>query len=247
MTRIAIISDIHGNKDALQAVLNDAEAQGVSCLFSCGDMTGYYYDTATVWQILSARGAVMCHGNHEQILADWIAGDITQKEAIRKRYGSSYKRAYEDMAPDALEALLALPHPVSIAIDNVRFLISHGAPWDADTYIYPDKADAYWGRLKDYAADYDVICMGHTHYQMFFSHEGLQIINPGSAGQPRSGEEDPEALMSRAQWALYDTDDRSCTLMTSLYDPSNIYAQVDYYDPDLPYLKKVLRRQEIAA
>ena len=246
MTRIAIISDIHGNKDALQAVLNDADQQGISRIFVCGDITGYYYDTAAVWQILSERGAVMCHGNHEKIFADWIAGDVSDKAGIRKRYGSSYQRAFEDMPPGDLQSLLTLPHPVALEIDNVRFLISHGAPWHEDTYIYPDKIGDSLGRLQDFFSDYDVICMGHTHYQMFSTHEGSQIINPGSVGQPRSGQEDESVRMSRAQWALYNTADRSCAMMTSMYDPLNVYRQVDRYDPDLPYLKKVLRRQEAA-
>lgn len=246
MTLIAILSDVHGNKDALQVVLRDGGACGVTRLFACGDMAGYYYDTATVWQMLVEGQAIMCQGNHEQILSDWVSGDAIQREAIRKRYGSSYQRAYEEMSPQALNTLLALPHPVSIEIDNVRFLIAHGSPWDGDAYIYPDKADAYLEKLKSYAADYDVLCLGHTHYQMLFSDDKLQIINPGSVGQPRSGVEDSQVMMSRAQWALYDTDDRSCRLMTSLYDPSSIYAQVDHYDPDLPYLKKILRRQEAA-
>ncbi len=244
MTNIAIISDIHGNMDALQAVFTDAEKHESSRFFVCGDIVGYYYDTATIWQLLSERRAVMCRGNHEQILSEWINGDMSQRDAIRKRYGSSYQRAFEEMKQEDLQALLALPHPTAINIDNVRFLISHGTPWDEDVYIYPDKIDDHLHKLESYITDYDVICMGHTHYQMSFMHNGLHIINPGSVGQPRSGKEDDQAKMSRAQWALYNTDDRSCQLLTSFYDPSRVYAQADRHDPDLPYLKKVLKRQE---
>lgn len=246
MTRIAVISDIHGNMPALSAVLADAKAEGATRLFICGDITGYYYDTAQAWRVLSTYDTVMCRGNHEQILRDWIDGDKGQKDAIRRRYGSSYQRAAEDMQPAEINALLSLPHPAAVTVDGVRFLIAHGAPWDEDTYVYPDRIDDHLQRLAAYAADYDAIFMGHTHYQMAFRHGNVDIVNPGSAGQPRSGRDDETAHRSRAQWALYDTADRSCRLMTSMYDPAEIFAQVDRYDPDLPYLKKVLSRQEAA-
>ena len=244
MSRIAIISDIHGNMDALQVVLSDAQRQGVSRFLVCGDIAGYYYDTAIVWQTLTRYDIIMCRGNHEQILSEWVDGDRKQREIIRRKYGSSYRLAHEEMKPEDLSALLALPHPAVAKIDNIRFLISHGAPWDENVYIYPDKIDESLQKLEDYLTHYDVICMGHTHYQMSFMHKGLHIINPGSVGQPRSGREHDQSLQSRAQWALYNTDDRSCALMTSFYDPSRICAQIDLYDPDLPHLKKVLKRQE---
>lgn len=244
MTKIAILSDIHSNLDALTAVLTDVRAQNIYRLFICGDIAGYYYDTAAVWQALSEWDTVMCHGNHETILSDWIAGDGEQKENIRKRYGSSYRIASEVMDDVDIQTLLSLPHPVSVEVDGVRFLVSHGTPWKEDTYIYPDMKDEDRQRLFEYAGEADVICMGHTHYQMFVD-GSPQIINPGSVGQPRSGKVDDSSLRARAQWAVYNTADRSCSLMMTMYDPSRIFAQVDLHDPHLAYLKSVLKRQEI--
>ena len=64
MTKIAILSDIHGNIDALHAVLADARQQGAEHLFVCGDITGYYYDTAAVWDEILSWNVTMCRGNH---------------------------------------------------------------------------------------------------------------------------------------------------------------------------------------
>ena len=120
MTQIAIISDIHGNIDALTAVLADARAAAVQRLFVCGDITGYYYDTAAVWRTLSEWDVVICRGNHETILADWVAG--VEHENIMRRYGSSYKIASESMKANDLDVLLSLPHPVPVVVDDERHL-----------------------------------------------------------------------------------------------------------------------------
>lgn len=245
MTQIAIISDIHGNIDALTAVLADARAAAVQRLFVCGDITGYYYDTAAVWRTLSEWDVVICRGNHETILADWVAG--VEHENIMRRYGSSYKIAVETLREDELTALLSLEHPAAAIVDNVHFLLTHGAPWDKDLYIYPDMADDQREKLYSYAERYDVVLLGHTHYQMAVAHENLLILNPGSVGQPRSGKETVAfSGQARAQWALYNTTNRTYKLMTSYYDPARVFAQAETYDPHLPYLKTVLKRQDIA-
>lgn len=243
--QIAILSDIHGNGAALRAVLADMAHHKVDGHICCGDVIGYYYDSAFVWQSLLSLKAVMCRGNHEQILLSWLKGDQNQRADIRSQYGSSYRLISETVSADVIYDMVSLPHPVPLIIDGIRFLISHGAPWDEDAYLYPDKLDQFEEQLSAFAHDYDVLCMGHTHYQMNESFLNVQLINPGSVGQPRSGREMNEFEHSRAQWALYDTQNRNCTLMTTLYDPRDVFAQIDQYDPDLLYLKKVLKRGEL--
>lgn len=245
MTKIAILSDIHGNIDALNVVLDDAKLQGVQRLFICGDITGYYYDTAAVWDKISSWDTVMCHGNHETILSQWMNGSPDQKENIKNKYGSSYRIAIETMKQDAIDKLLSLPHPVAIQADDVKFLLSHGSPWDEDAYLYPDMKEQDRKKLENYSDKHDVVVMGHTHYPFAYSNKNFLILNPGSVGQPRSGKE-AGASNARAHWALYDTENRKHSLMTSIYDPSRVFAQADLYDPHLPYLKAVLTRQEAA-
>ena len=143
------------------------------------------------------------------------------------------------MNKDDIDKLLSLSHPVSIQGDDVNFLLSHGAPWNENMKDEDRK------NIESYSKEYDVVMMGHTHYQ--FSHENNKFLalNPGSVGQPRSGKE-AGASQARAQWALYNTQNRKHSLMTSTYDSSRIFEQADRYDPHLPYLKTVLTRQEAA-
>lgn len=246
MTKTAILSDIHGNMDALLSVLSDARESGVTSYFVCGDITGYYYDTAGIWRILNEIGAVMCRGNHENILSDWIAANDSTKEELRKKYGSSFRIACEEMSQHELDSLIGLAHPVDVEIDGLRFLLSHGSPWSDCHYIYPDKIEENLSRLEEYLEKYDVVLMGHTHYQFLGIEMNCLIVNPGSVGQPRSGKEYGDGALSRAQWALYDTERRTCNLRTSFYNPSRILSQIERYDPDVPYLGKILHRQESA-
>ena len=245
MTKIACLSDIHGNSDALVAVLGEAQNRGVTYLFICGDIAGYYYDTATAWKILSSWDVVMCHGNHETILSEWVGGTPERKEQIRLKYGSSYRLAAETMDKHDLNSLLSLKHPVPIQVDGISFLLSHGAPWDENAYVYPDMKETDRDNFVAYIKKYSVILIGHTHYQFAERYKDSLILNPGSVGQPRSGKEADTALC-RAQWALFDTESGHYDLMTTLYDPSRIIRQVDLYDSHLPYLKSVLKRTEAA-
>ncbi len=247
MTKIAVLSDIHGNIDALSAVLAEAGGKGAERLFVCGDITGYYYDTAEVWKILSSWDAVMCHGNHESILSTWIQGSPKQKEDIFMRYGSSYRIAAETMRKEDINSLLSLEHPVSVRVEETNFLLSHGAPWDEDSYLYPDMNQNDREKLLTYAGEYNVVVMGHTHYQFSWSEGNFLALNPGSVGQPRSGKESGLSRQGRAQWAMYDTASGQYSLMTSLYDSSRVLEQAALHDPHLPYLKNVLTRREVAA
>ncbi len=242
------MSDIHGNSDALAKVLGEARLQGAERLIVCGDIVGYYYDASGVWNLLSQWQTDMCRGNHETIFKEWLDGDREKRDAIQRKYGSSYKIAESSMKQDDIKRLLSLRHPVQVKIDGISFLVSHGAPWDEDAYLYPDTDTSNVERLAAYSSECDVLLMGHTHYQAVWEKEGVLALNPGSVGQPRSGKATSiSGGVARAQWALYDTIERKHVLMNTTYDPSAVLEQASQFDPDLAYLRTVLTRQDSAA
>ena len=73
--QVALLADIHGNMDALEAVLNDADSKGIRTLAVCGDLVGYYYRIGDVLSALKERDAVMCRGNHEDFRTQRITID----------------------------------------------------------------------------------------------------------------------------------------------------------------------------
>lgn len=241
--KIALLADIHGNMPALSAVLMQAQKEGVSCYIVAGDLIGYYYETHAVLNALSGLSCVYCRGNHENIYAQWCQSDAAEREIIRKKYGSSYRRADECLSPTQKEFLLSLPHPIAFQQDNVRFLISHGAPWDIDERVYPDAPEEMLSFFDEYQNEADVIITAHTHYPAFWQREDRVIINPGSVGQPRDRIFPPPD--ARAQWGMYDTGTRQYSPRVTSYDPCSVLSDCVRYDPDIAYLKNILMPSDL--
>ena len=85
-----------------------------------------------------------------------------------------------------LRFLAKLPVTKYLTLDGKRFLLIHGTPRDPlDEYLTAD-AEAWSSRLA--AVDVDFVCVGHTHIPFHLQLERLQVVNPGSVGQPRDGD-----------------------------------------------------------
>ena len=219
--RYLILSDIHSNIDALDAVL--AAAPAFDRLLVLGDLVGYGADPNGVIARIKELGPyAVIRGNHDKVAAgletsegfnptaqksaDWTRGALTEEN-----------RAY----------LLGLDAGPLIVDDLTE--ICHGSPADEDTYIFAD-ADAAEGLSF---ARRPACFFGHTHLpaaltlsperelqvvlQGAGNHPPLQLlnggrylINPGSVGQPRDG--DP-----RAAYALLETTAREVTLARTAY------------------------------
>ena len=77
--RIAILSDIHGNLPALQAVLEDAKKQRLDHYFILGDLIGYYYDNRRVIEILNEMPATIIMGNHELLFLQCLENKVERQ------------------------------------------------------------------------------------------------------------------------------------------------------------------------
>jgi putative phosphoesterase len=228
--KVGLLADIHGNADALDAVLHAAVAERVERLLIAGDFVGYYHQPRRVLNLLNGWAWDGVRGNHEELLRSWRAGK--DREEIRKRYGSGFAVALSELTADEIDLLLDLPHPRECTIDGRRVLLSHGAPWDLDQYVYPDAAFDLRSRMTD--PRYDLTVFGHTHYPVLWQDKGVLAVNPGSVGQPRDRK--PGAC-----WALWDTASNGVALRREAYDPTRVMA-LAAQNPDIPYLVTVLAR-----
>ena len=229
--KIALLSDIHSNSDALSSILNDAKKESVELLLITGDFVDYYYNAKQVFQLLSKWNFKAIGGNHEEILLNWK--NNINREFIQSRFGSGIKIAYETLSKELIEWLTTLPERKEIVIDNKKVLLCHGSPWNRDEYIYPNCTNKIKGRL--FAQNYDLIVYGHTHYPVIYNNNKQLIVNPGSVGQPRDGK-------YGACWALWDTKKHQITLKRKSYNTNKLIAQCKQNDPNLEYLYKVLER-----
>lgn len=230
--KIAILGDIHGNAAALRAVLDRAAKNDVQALFVTGDLVGYYYRPDEVIELLLPWKTFAVRGNHENMLFSAIESPERWAD-ISLRYGSGLQRGLSRMSDRHIDYLGHLPEQMTIDFDGCRILIVHGAPWNADEYVYPDAPEAVWAGLDSLPCD--LVILGHTHYWMLKQAESTLILNPGSVGQPRDGGKG-------ASWAVFDTRTRMCSHCIEPYDIAAVISEARHNDPQLPYLQEVLTR-----
>jgi predicted phosphodiesterase len=234
--RFLILSDIHGNWDALQAVLADC-SQEYDQIVCCGDLVGYNPNPCEVVDWVRANCKVVIRGNHDKVIAgmeglEWF-NEIAQASALWSR---------QQLTEEQLVWLQGL----SIGPQQLEhFSIFHGAPFDEDQYILaPEVAASCFSYLES-----PLSFFGHTHVQGGFflrrrnvgrlpgaSHnrrdatfeiipDTVYMVNPGSVGQPRDG--DP-----RAGYAIYDSDLRTVIMRRTEYPIQVTYQRIK--DAGLP-------------
>lgn len=228
-----MISDIHGNAEALAAILGSARYKGVERLLCSGDIIGYYYEPHKCLDLLSEWELDCVRGNHEEMFLR-LLGDSSCSEGIRKKYGSALSMVSDLLTKEQLNYLLHLPVKKTLKIHDKTILLCHGAPWDGDYYVYPDADIEIFQRCAESGADY--VVLGHTHYQLSIRYGKTFIINPGAVGQPRG------IYRGVAHWAVLDPDTGWFEHQAVKYDPSVVIAQARKHDPDVLYLQNILMR-----
>ena len=201
--RRALISDIHGNLEALEVVLDDIKAQGITEIICLGDIIGYGPNPRECIDLVMERCAVSLLGNHDQgALYDPDGFNVPAERAIfwtREQLESTSDRENNEKRWEFLGEL-----PRTHRFD--QFLFVHGSPRNPlSEYIFPE--DIYNQRKMERLFQLvERYCFqGHTHvpgvftetYQFFspeeIDHEytlgdGKVMINVGSVGQPRDGD-----------------------------------------------------------
>jgi putative phosphoesterase len=232
--KVAILSDIHGNLAALNAVLANADEEGVEHFIMLGDVIGYYYSAAAVISCIRQRSVLHAiRGNHERLFSEVL---VDEEAALRyrKRYGSSLEIARSTLSTDDIEWLSQLPDQATVQLDGLVLKLCHGSPMDPDQYVYPDADAATLDACR--TADGDFILMGHTHYPMLLDNRRPILFNPGSVGQARD-------RGGEACWGLLNTRTKSAKLMRTGFDARALADEAKRRDPHLPFLADVLFRR----
>lgn len=206
--RILVLSDLHSNATALDAVL-DAAKDRWDLSVCLGDVVGYGPDPNEVTARLRALGTQTIRGNHDKAVTGLMVTDDFNPVA---KAAVDWTRV--QLKPEHLAWLSALP-PGPLETDGI--VLVHGAFQDEDEYVFTP-AQALDGLLGSTA---EVTFFGHTHHQGGFSYQDSQLevlqirprpsesfaalrmelprrylLNPGSIGQPRDG--DPRAAFAIA-------------------------------------------------
>jgi predicted phosphodiesterase len=204
--RVAVISDVHSNLQALEAVLEHAGREGCDELWCLGDIVGYGGKPRECLTLVRERAAICLGGNHDLVVSGVLDIDqFTSDAGVAARWTRSV------LSPDELEAL-ALLSPKG---ERSGISLFHGSIRDP-IWEYVLTADVADASLR--AQRTDLALVGHSHVQLALALGGSgleggkaepdqevqldgskRLLNPGSVGQPR--DRDP-----RAAWLLLDTE-----------------------------------------
>jgi diadenosine tetraphosphatase ApaH/serine/threonine PP2A family protein phosphatase len=238
--RALVVSDIHGNLDALQAVLAAARSStvgGFDELWNLGDMVGYGARPNEVLDLLRPLATINVRGNHDRVCCG-----LSSSEGFNPVAAAAAAWTRLHLRPDHREWLRAVPMGPILA--SARAMCAHGSPLHEDQYIVSMR-DA-WTPLQ--RMETEITFFGHTHLQGGFSQraqdwaedrpvyagpntdatEGFTIdvpvgsrhlINPGSVGQPRDGDR-------RAAFAIYDEVLEQVTFLRTPYDVAAAQAAI---------------------
>lgn len=185
--RTLVISDLHGNLPALEAVLQTPHDQ-VICL---GDLVDYGPWPAEVVDRVRALAALAVRGNHDDAIARGVP--CACAPAVKALSDATQALTRARLGEDALRFLASLPIRLERTLFGQRLLLCHATPEDPlFTYLRPSEVEA-WRRQVE-ALEVDGVLVGHTHLPMHLTFGRTWVLNPGSVGQPRDG--DPRAAFA---------------------------------------------------
>jgi predicted phosphodiesterase len=190
---IALFSDVHGNRLALEAVLADLAATHHGPVYCLGDLVGYGPDPNGVIDLLRERGIPSLLGNYDQGVA-WETGDCgcyyADDEA--KRIGdASYAYTVAEVTAQNKAYLRSLPRELYLELAGHRLHLVHGSPRRLNEYLLRDRDQRTYQRLAA-AETADVLAFGHTHDPWVRRYGRVLFVNVGSVGRPKDG--DPRAV-----------------------------------------------------
>ncbi|MGL1934964.1 MAG: metallophosphatase family protein [Fibrobacterales bacterium] len=175
--QFAVVSDIHSNFYALEAVYFDIRSRGIDTIYCAGDIAGYYTLPNETIDLLKKMNAQAILGNHDF--------DILYRK-FKDPMSSSCPKVwnYNNLSESSLEYLKSLPDFLNVEVEGKKIHICHGSPSSRTEYLHQNSLGA---ELAITSIEHDILICGHTHIPYHQSYGNKHIINSGSVGKPKNG------------------------------------------------------------
>jgi diadenosine tetraphosphatase ApaH/serine/threonine PP2A family protein phosphatase len=238
--KIAVMSCIHGNYEALNAVLSDIDAHRIEQIYCLGDLVGYGPHPNAVVEMIRSLDIPTVQGCWDEDMLDGLnACECSYPSMLAEHRGRlAHAWTAKEITPETQDFLAQLP--MTLRVDNLAFV--HGSPNSQHEYLLPE-IDAFAAMERVLSTGADVLFCGHTHvpYVRDLADSQIQvqvkrsnktaavsqthtaplkrIINAGSVGEPRHGR-------PNATYVIYDRDSQQTTLREVEYDYQKTCAAI---------------------
>ena len=244
--RIAILSDIHGDTTALEAVIADARALGATEYWLLGDILLPGPGREDLFELLDAIPITAAvRGNWDDCLLEALDGECGLEDPQEIQLLRLTQYLMEGLDPKRIDWLRSLPLVEKKEVNGIRFSLTHNLPeknYGGD--LRPANATENFDQLLDDQTDLAIY--GHVHKQLLrYGSQGQQILNPGTIGMPYF---DWEPIQNhRAQYALIDVEEDGMTNLQFRKVAYDYEAELqDAKDKGLPFIEmyEELRRED---
>ncbi|MHA1200679.1 MAG: metallophosphoesterase family protein [Candidatus Heimdallarchaeaceae archaeon] len=185
MAKIAIISDVHANIYALEAVLKDIQRKrNIDEIICLGDVVGYYPYPNECIELIKEQCSLTMLGNHDA----GVIGDEPSFYFNPVAY-EMITWTKENIKPEHMQWLTTLPRRRTIEKNGKSIYLVHGSPFKVFDYM-DSHSEKHWNVMLGEAFEKiqtGVLIVGHTHVPVRKKFKGKHFLNPGSVGQPRNG------------------------------------------------------------
>lgn len=217
--RVAFISDIHSNVQALEAVMAKVDALEVDMIACAGDVIGYNANPRECCQLVQKTVTHAVIGNHDYAVMNKDTDGMNKVNAEPAALWT-----IGQLPEECLDYLKTLGLESRFAADGVRIAMFHGSPRAGSINGKPRTIVEYVGEknaryhcgieigeILVQKADCDILILGHTHRPFIQRLDSGLVVNPGSVGQPRDGN-------PRASFAIIDTETMNADIIRIPYD-----------------------------
>jgi predicted phosphodiesterase len=223
--RVAVISDVHANYHALEAVLQEIDAEGADAIWCLGDTVGYGPRPNECCEVVKSRSSFSLVGNHDLVVLGKLSISDFNGDAADAAIWTS-----EVLTPESRAFIEHLEPAGEVAGVDLFHASARDPVWE---YVLTEEA----ARGTFDLSDAPLVLVGHSHVALALSEkgdrvtggvapagseielEGRWLLNPGSVGQPRDG--DP-----RAAWLLLDFDRRFAAFRRVPYSIEQTQAEM---------------------
>jgi predicted phosphodiesterase len=195
--KIALISDIHANLPALEAVLSDIGTLNVNATYHLGDLVGYAPWPDETVALIGERNIAGVAGNYDSTVATNYKHCGCKYEDPKQEELShlSFAWTLDHISADTKRTLGELPFRLDVRLagghqSGASLILVHGTPTLNTVYWTEDRPDSFCSKMAQLAGASagDVIAIGHTHKPWHRTVDGVHFVNTGSVGRPKDGD-----------------------------------------------------------